>query len=106
MNPQSRGTPVASRNIDQNKKTQVHRNRELSEMTADGLRRWAQDEVARALDRESTRATHAARLDDCVRSLICRLSQLIDTEPMSDTLKDKLVSTILMHNELRMKASD
>lgn len=74
-------------------------------MNADQLRRWAEDEVHRAMDRESVRATHAAKLDDCLRSLLGRLRELVRMDGLSDDLRRKIANTIIAHEDMQERAT-
>jgi hypothetical protein len=86
-------------------KSETHRDRELKEMGADELRRWAESEVAKAFDRESVRAIHAARLDDCLRSLLNRLHDLISMDGMNEEMRRRLAKTIIAHEEMQERAT-
>lgn len=86
-------------------KSETHRNRELNEMNGDELRRWAEQEVARAFDREAIRATHAARLDDCLRSLLNRLHDLISMDGMDEEMRRRLAKTIIAHEDMQERAT-
>jgi hypothetical protein len=86
-------------------KSETHRDRELKEMGADELRRWAESEVSKAFDRESVRAIHAARLDDCLRSLLSRLREIVYLDGISDDVRRKLANTIIAHEEMQERAT-
>lgn len=90
---------------DKKKKSETHRNRELNEMSPDQLREWAEREVALAFDRESIRATHAARLDDCLRSLLSRLREFVRLDGISDDVRRKLAAAIILHEEMQERAT-
>ena len=87
-------------------KSETQRDRELREMGVDHVRKWALDEVHRALYRESIRAHHACKLDDCLRSFMSRMAELVQCSEMPPEARIKFVKSILAHERMWRTATD
>lgn len=83
----------------------VDRKSELSMLTRDQLRDWALGEVHRALERESVRAVHAARLDTVIRLLMNRLHQIAQQETLDVAVQAQLYAAIRYHEKLWNEAT-
>lgn len=87
-------------------KSETQRDRELREMSPDHVRKWALEEVHLALRRESIRAHHACRMDDCLRSFMSRMLELVQASEISSQLRAKFVKSIIAHERMWRNATE
>jgi hypothetical protein len=87
-------------------KSETQRDRELREMSPDHVRKWALEEVHLALGRESIRAHHACKMDDCLRSFLSRMLELVQSAEMSSQLRGKFVKSISAHERMWRNATE
>lgn len=82
------------------------RRAELSVLTREQLQEWAVAEVHRALERESVRAVHAAKLDTTLRLLMNRLYQIAQQECLDAAVQAQLYAAIRYHEKLWKEATE
>jgi len=86
--------------------SEILRQHELSSMTRDQLQQWVLSQFHAALERESSRAVHAARLDDCISSIFKRLYQILEHNKLDKVLRDQIERCIVYHHKVWEQASE